>query len=64
MIRIEATLELLTELHQAHEALQRSRVKRKESPALPQLEKLMVQVAGARMRITPVLEPTRGEPAG
>lgn len=50
VIRVHCSLELLQELHVAHEALQRAKARQKASGTSPALERLIVAVASARLR--------------
>lgn len=50
VIRLECSEQLLQDLHAAHKALQRSKAKL-ETPAL---NRLIVAVAGARMKVEPL----------
>ena len=50
-LKIACTAQLLAELHEAHDALQRSLAKRKQPTARPQLEQLIVAIGTVRLRV-------------
>lgn len=49
-IRVLASLDLLSELHEAYEYFQRARIRSKQPPTAPHLESLMVQMHQARAK--------------
>lgn len=57
-ISVVVTPELLAVLHAADQALKTSRARKK--PDVAPLHALIVQVAAARSRVMPVLEPSPG----
>jgi hypothetical protein len=63
-IQVECSAELLTELHEAHEALLRAQARARKAPSAFHLERLIVALHAARNRAAARPVPPHADAAG